>query len=163
MQMLIFFLIYLGAVKCFMCVIWISVAWHWKGLKDAPWLLCAYPLQRPIPRERKEREKSWEIITAWNKPRTWNTSGERHPDTLFIFSSFFSLERMLNWPEGNRGGKLFSFPFCATGASRKRWQSENYQIRRCQFEFHPNVDQKKKKRLAAKCTHKTHFDGAFGI
>lgn len=160
--MLIFFL-FISVQSNASCVLF---EYQWPGIEKA-WRMLPdfFVLTHCSVRfhGKEKREKSWEIITAWNKPRTWNTSGERHPDTLFIFSSFFSLERMLNWPEGNRGGKLFSFPFCATGASRKRWQSENYQIRRCQFEFHPNVDQKKKKRLAAKCTHKTHFDGAFGI
>lgn len=66
-----------------------------KRFKDALWLLCVYPVQRPIP--QKPRRNNYSSSPAWN------SLGPRVCSTRFLCYK-------VNWPEGNRL-KLFSFPF----------------------------------------------------
>lgn len=74
----------LGAVKRCLRVIWISVAPALKGFKDALWLLCAYPLQRPTLTGGKKRAKPGNNYSA--RATTGNTSrngvSSRHPLSL---------------------------------------------------------------------------------
>lgn len=87
-----------------------------KGFKDALWLLCAYPVQRLILREKPGNNY---CVNPGLGIRQGKAS---HPDTLFFFEEDVKLTR-------RQRREIIFISFCATAVSRKRTGSENYQIR----------------------------------